>query len=121
MPHAEIKYSGDLNLPLQEIFTAIEETIRQVDTSSGECKCRAYKSDDHKYPHVLISLTLLTKAHRDDAFSDRMMEALESAVKALISQSCYFSMTLDYSGRNYRTNLHMVPGDTLPRYGDTVA
>jgi hypothetical protein len=119
MPHAEIKYSSDLTLPVEQIFAAIENTIHALDDGAGECKCRAYKSDQHKYPHILISLSLLAKPHRDQDFSDRLMARVEAAVKALIAQSCYFSLALEYNSANYITAPHIVPGDHLARYGET--
>lgn len=118
MPHAELKYSADLNLPVEAMFATIEAVIHRHDDASGECKCRAYPSALTNYPHLLVRVAMLTKPHRDDAFTDRLMADMETTLKAMIGQSCHFSMQIDYSPRNYVTNQHLVPGDALARYGD---
>ena len=45
MPHADIKYSSDLNINAEEILQVIEETILGKDTGAGACKGRAYPAD----------------------------------------------------------------------------
>lgn len=116
MPHAEIKYSDNLEIDVQKAFSLIEDIINDFDSNTGECKCRAYPSPQFKYPHVLITIAMLTKPYRDEAFTAELMQALENGLKALLTQSCYFSLQIDYSLTSYITNMHVVDGDELVRY-----
>ena len=42
MPQLDLKYSDDLQFKTAEIFSAIESALKELDESSGICKCRAY-------------------------------------------------------------------------------
>ncbi|MEH6454097.1 MAG: hypothetical protein V7782_13775, partial [Psychromonas sp.] len=65
MPHVEIKHSDNLDIDTNKIFDAIEVIINQKDMSAGECKSRAYPCSIYKYSHILVTVSLLTKPHRD--------------------------------------------------------
>lgn len=108
MPHAELKYSDDLAIDTDSVFEAIENTILAHDSGSGDCKCRAYPTDQYRHTHVLVTVSMLTKAHRDAAFTENLMQDLESAVKKHLDQDCFFSLSLDYSSDYYVTNEHRV-------------
>lgn len=108
MPHIELKYSDDLMINTSEIFDAIENTINDYDASAGVCKSRAYPTNLYKHTHALISIALLKKEHRDAEFSHGLAKRLEKAVKALIQQNCYFSLSLEYSSDYYITGYHSV-------------
>jgi 5-carboxymethyl-2-hydroxymuconate isomerase len=115
MPHIEIKYSNDLVLNTQKIFDDVELIINQKDASAGECKSRAYPCSQYKYPHLLITVSLLTKTHRDKVFSQDLSVAIETAIKYHLKKSCYFSLNLEYNSDYYTTNIHHVAGDQLHR------
>lgn len=108
MPHAELRYSSDLEIDAAAILARIEEVIQAHDAGSGACKGRAYPADRFHHTHCLVSLGLLRKPHRDAAFTQALMADVEAAVKALIPQSCYFSLGLDYNEATYVTNRHEV-------------
>jgi len=108
MPHAELKYSGDLEIDSDDIFKVIENTIQAHDSGSGDCKCRAYPTDQFHHTHLLVTVSLLTKAHRDEAFTKRLMQDLETEVKKRLPQRCFFSLSLEYSSNYYVTNEHIV-------------
>ncbi|WP_295311860.1 hypothetical protein [Roseobacter sp.] len=110
MPHAELKYSDSLTLDAPAVLAEIEHIILQHDAGSGECKGRAYPCAQTHHTHLLLSLTMLEKPHRDDAFTRALMADIEAAVKARIHTSCFFSFGLDYSRGAYITNTHQVPG-----------
>ncbi len=40
MPHADIKYSPNLQFEPQKVFAAIEDTINAHDSGAGNCKCK---------------------------------------------------------------------------------
>ena len=109
MPHAELKYSDDLALDANAILAEIEHVILQHDPASGACKGRAYPCATTHHTHLLLTISMLQKPHRNDAFTSALMKDIEDAVKTHIHQSCYFSFGLDYSGATYVTNEHKVP------------
>jgi len=45
MPHAELKYSIDLDLDAEALLRCVEQVILRHDANSGECKGRAYPAD----------------------------------------------------------------------------
>ena len=106
MPHAEIKYSADLDLPLADLFQEIERTINAHDPSAGACKGRAFPARDFHHSHILVELSLLSKPNRGAAFTAALMDELERRIKALVPVPCAFSMALNYSGPTYVTNMH---------------
>ena len=118
MPHVEIKYSDNLDIDTKEIFDVVETLINQHDASAGECKSRAYPCTEYKYSHVLITISLLTKPHRDKAFTLKLSSELEKAIKRHLKQSLYFSLNIEYSLAYYTTNIHRVDGDILESITD---
>ena len=110
MPHAELKYSDHLQLDAAAILAEIEQTILRHDPASGACKGRAYPCGVTHHAHLLLTISMLEKPHRDDAFTKALMAEIEANVKAHVHQSCYFSFGLSYSTSAYITNEHRVPG-----------
>lgn len=120
MPHVEIKYSDNLDIDTNEIFNVVETIINKCDMSAGECKSRAYPCNQYKYSHILITISLLTKSHRDKAFTQNLSIEIESAIKAHLKQSLYFSLNIEYSLEYYTTNIHRVEGDNIQSMIDNV-
>ena len=120
MPHVEIKYSDNLDIDTHKIFDAVEKTINQNDMSAGECKSRAYPCSQYKYSHVLVTVSLLTKPNRDNVFTQNLSREIETAIKAHLKQSLYFSLNIEYSLDYYTTNIHLVEGDALQSMLDDV-
>ena len=106
MPHAELKYSSDLQIDANAILQSIETTILAHDPGSGDCKGRAYPADIYHKTHISVSLSLLTKPHRDESFTRRLMDDIEHVIKRQIYQRCFFSLSLNYSDSYYVTNDH---------------
>ncbi|WP_406648226.1 hypothetical protein QEZ52_04325 [Aliisedimentitalea scapharcae] len=106
MPHAEIKYSSDLNINAPAILADIEATILNHDNSAGACKGRAWPVEQFHHTHIIINVSLLPKAHRDAAFLQDLLDDLERKIKARIAQPCAFSLELTFSGPAYVTNMH---------------
>ncbi|AQS37000.1 hypothetical protein Sps_01836 [Shewanella psychrophila] len=118
MPHVEIKYSDDLDIDTNKVFDLVEFIINSQDASAGVCKSRAYPCSQYKYPHVLIIVSLLTKPHRDQEFTNTLSEKIAKEVKKEFKQSLYFSLNIEYSTANYTTNVHLVEGDKLQSMED---
>ena len=106
MPHADLKYSPDLSFDPQAMFTAIEHTILGHDSGSGDCKCRSYQAEASNHTHLLIEISMLSKLHRDEAFSLSLRDAIAAAVKRHLKQSCYISLAITYSDAMYLTERH---------------
>lgn len=113
MPHADLTYSADLDLPAREMLRIIEDTIAAHDTGAGACKGRARPVEITHHRHVLIAIVMLPKPHRDAAFLTALGQGIEARLKPLIPQSCQFSLRIDFTPPGYITNVHMVDGSDL--------
>lgn len=113
MPHIEIKYSDNLDIQFDKVFNAVEKVINNSDKSAGECKSRAYACSEYKYSHILVTVSLLTKPHRDKKFTESLSIEIEKVIKGYLRQSLYFSLNIEYSLEYYTTNTHLVDGDEL--------
>ncbi len=114
MPHIDITYSADLELPTGEMFGFVEDTINTLDPGAGVCKSRAWPCADYRHSHVAISIALLPKPHRDQAFLGHLLGELETGLKRLIPVSCYFSLGIDFSPGAYVTDIHRVGDADFP-------
>lgn len=103
MPHAEIKYSDDLQIDSRAILAEIETIILRHDAGAGACKGRAYPTSEFHHSHVTVSVSLLVKSHRDEAFSAALLADLEQAVSARLPRPCEFSFGLHYATLHYVT------------------
>ncbi len=103
MPHVEIKYTNDIELNDNALFDSIETTINTLDSSAGVCKSRAYPAVRYKHTHVMVDIWLLPKAHRNEAFNQRLLDALENAIKNQLPQDCYISLEIHYRDKCYKT------------------
>ena len=90
------------------MFAAIEHTILSHDSGSGDCKCRSYPAEASNYTHQLIEISMLTKPHRDGAFTRTLRDAIAAAVKHHLTQSCYISLAITYSDATHLTDRHDV-------------
>jgi len=106
MPHAELKYSDDLYLDCPAIMKTIEDTILAHDSGSGACKGRSYPAADFHHSHLLITVAMLAKPHRDQSFTDALVADLQAVIKAHVTQPCFFSLDLTYAAGAYVTNEH---------------
>lgn len=116
MPHCELHFSDNLKVDAKAILAIVETTINAHDADARECKGRAYPAAIYHLPHLKVTVSLLKKPHRNEAFTKSLMEDLELQIKAKLTQSCYFSLLVEYSPAYYLTNEHLVTGDDLPRY-----
>lgn len=101
MPQADLSYSADLALDAPAILAIIEQTIAAHDDSSGACKGRAYPLAGTHHTHVLLRLRMLRKPHRDDAFMQSLLSALQTALKPLIPSPCILGVELGFLEQHY--------------------
>lgn len=103
MPHAELHYSAEIDLPCDTILSRIEEVISTYDTVSGQCKGRAFPVAVTHHRHIYVRLKLLAKPHRDAAFFQGLLETLDSALDPLIPKDCAFSFEVETFSPHYIT------------------
>ncbi len=106
MPHAELHYSSDLSLDPQAMLERIEAVLAEHDPNAGACKGRAYPAEIYRHTHCLVTISLLAKPHRDAAFVAALSRDLEAAIKAGISEPCFFTLDIGFSSPFYVTNRH---------------
>ena len=106
MPHADIKYSPNLQFEPQKVFAAIEDTINARHSGAGNCKCKSYPAKNSNHTHLLIEVSMLTKPHRNHDFTNSLRDAIETAVKVHLHQRCYFSLSITFTDDLYLTNEH---------------
>lgn len=113
MPHVEVKYSDNIEMDVDKIFDTIENTINSHDNSAGVCKSRAYPCSQYKHTHLLVTISLLSKKHRDKTFTEKLSNDIEKVIKAHLKQNLYFSLNIEYSLAYYTTNMHIVDSEAL--------
>lgn len=104
MPKVDLKFSSDINLDTISIFDTIEKVINQFDEKAGACKSRAYPAAYYKHTHVLISISLLKKIHRDEDFMQKLLHQLKSNLIRFIPSNCYYAIDLFFIGDYYFTD-----------------
>ncbi|MBT6521126.1 MAG: hypothetical protein HOM17_03350 [Rhodobacteraceae bacterium] len=67
---------------------------------------RSYPAEASNHTHLLIEISMLSKPHRDEAFTLRLRDAIAAAVKCHLKQSCYISLAITYSDAMYLTDRH---------------
>lgn len=107
MPHAELKYSSDLNLDAEALLRGVEQVILAHDAGSGQCKGRAYPTDIFNHSHCLLEVSMLTKAHRDTSFTQALLQDLKAEMGKHLKQKCFISLGIQYSDENYITSEHV--------------
>ncbi|THH38528.1 hypothetical protein E4Z66_02875 [Aliishimia ponticola] len=103
MPQTELRYSSDLALDGAEILTRIEEIILQHDGGAGASKGRAYPAAAFTHTHLMATVSLLPKPHRDDAFVDALKNDVFAYLAELLPRPCWLSVDVNFSGNGYQT------------------
>tara|TARA_R110002094_G_scaffold2426_4_gene10000 strand:+ start:1300 stop:1641 length:342 start_codon:yes stop_codon:yes gene_type:complete len=107
MPHAELKFSSDLNMDVDALLRKVERIILSHDKGSGECKGRAYPTDIFHHSHCLLEISMLPKTHRNPAFTKALLRDLETELRRHLDQRCFLSLGIRYSDENYVTTEHV--------------
>jgi hypothetical protein len=103
MPHVDLKFTSDLNIDATAFLVAIETVIHGHDTSTGEVKGRAYPAEIFHHTHCLLEISMLTKSHRDDAYTQDLLSKLQTEMEQQLSQPCLLSLGIEYTDDNYIT------------------
>lgn len=110
MPHAELKFSSDLDIDAEAVLKEIEQVILTHDGGAGACKGRAYPCDHFHHTHCLVELSLLSKPHRGAEFTKALLRDIEACLKRNLKQACALSYGIKYSDDYYVTGMH-APND----------
>ena len=105
MPHAELKYSADLAIDPAALLAGIEEILQRHDPGSGDCKGRAYSASVSHHAHLIAEISLLPKAHRDEAFMTALREDLARYLRGALPKGIWMSLQLNFSGAHYVTEV----------------
>lgn len=105
MPHADLKYSSDLEIDAQAVLEGIEAILQKHDPGSGDCKGRAYPAPVSHHRHLIAEISLLPKAHRNEAFMAALREDLAAFLRNTLPRPCWMSLNLSFSGANYVTEV----------------
>ena len=101
MPQADLNYSATLEFDVPAVLAKIEEIVGAHDKSSGACKGRAHVLDITHHDHVLLRLRMLKKPHRNDAFMQGLLEALQEALGEMIPTPSIVGVELGFLEQHY--------------------
>lgn len=105
MPHLDLKYSDDLHIDAATMLHGVEEIIQRHDAGSGACKGRAYPAPVYHHTHLIAEISLLPKAHRDQAFMSALQSEIADFLRGHLPRPCAFSLDLRFSGTYYLTEM----------------
>lgn len=101
MPQADLRYSSQILLDAPAVLATIETVISAHDGGAGACKGRAYPLDQTHHTHVHLMLRMLKKPHRDDAFMQALLAALQTALRPFILAPCILGIELGFIEPHY--------------------
>ena len=87
MPHADIKYTSDIQIDLKTLMSDIEEIILDLDPTSGACKGRALKVDEYHHSHINIEIRLFANKNRDIDLLNELINRIDSRAKSLLKKN----------------------------------
>ncbi len=105
MPHADLKYSSDLEIDAAKLLAEVEALIGRHDSGAGACKGRAYPADAFHHTHALLEVAVLRKPHRDTAFMSALLAGLTALLQSYLPSGCACSVALNFSGEHYSTGI----------------
>jgi|AntRauTorckE5430_2_1112549.scaffolds.fasta_scaffold16818_2 hypothetical protein len=101
MPQADLSYSAQIPLDAASFLAAVEETIQAHDPNSGACKGRAHALDMTHHAHILLRVRMLKKPHRDEAFMQDLLAALQSTLRPHVPRACIFGVEIGFLETHY--------------------
>lgn len=101
MPQADLSYSSRIALDPHAVLTTVEKVIGMQDDKSGACKGRAYPLEVTHHDHVLLRIRMLRKSHRDDAFMQALLTALQTELRPLVPAPCILGIELGFLEQHY--------------------
>ena len=106
MPHADIKFTTDLDIDAKTLMSDIEEIILQLDPNSGVCKGRVIRIDEYHHSHLNIELRMFASKERDVEFSNQLISRVDQKAKLLMKSAAHVTVKLEFSPVTYLTGFH---------------
>ena len=103
MPHADIKYTSDIQIDLKTLMSDIEEIILDLDPTSGACKARALKVDEYHHSHINIEIRLFATKHRDIDLLNELISRVDSRAKSLLKKAAHVTVKSKFTPHKYLT------------------
>ncbi|MEH6645153.1 hypothetical protein [Sulfitobacter sp.] len=101
MPQADLSFSAHIALDPTVILAKIEGVIGAYDSNAGDCKGRAFALEKTHHAHILLRLRMLRKPHRDDAFMQGLLAALQTELRSHIPPPCILGVELGFLETHY--------------------
>ncbi|MBB3992584.1 hypothetical protein GGR95_000203 [Sulfitobacter undariae] len=107
MPQADLSYSAHLDIDAAAILATVEQIISAHDDRAGDCKGRAFPVADTHHTHALLRLRMLRKPHRNEAFMQTLLEALQTALNPMFPAPCIIGVELGFLEPYYGSVTHV--------------
>ena len=106
MPHADIKYTSDIQIDLKTLMSDIEEIILDLDPTSGACKGRALKVDEYHHSHINIEIRLFATKHRDIDLLNELIIRIDNKAKSFLQKAAHVTVKLEFTPLTYLTEFY---------------
>jgi hypothetical protein len=106
MPHADIKYTSDIQIDFGSLLSDIEEIILDLDPTSGACKGRALKVDEYHHSHINIEIRLFATKHRDINLPNELIIRIDNKAKSLLQKAAHVTVKLEFTPLTYLTGFY---------------
>ena len=106
MPHADIKYTSDIQIDLKTLMSDIEEIILDLDPTSGACKGRALKVDEYHHSHINIEIRLFATKNRDIDLLNKLINRIDSRTKSFLKKAAHVTVKLEFTPLTYLTGFY---------------
>lgn len=103
MPQADFRYSPDIQIDAEKLLSDVELLILRHDQGAGACKGRAYRADLAHHSHALLSVMVLNKPHRDNAFMNALLQDLTALLDDYLPSGTERAVSLSFSSGFYST------------------
>lgn len=105
MPQIDIQYSPDLNLEANQVCQALDDAINTVDGPGRDCQIRLLPAKYTNTTHMLISIGLLEKPHRDKAFREKMVASTFQNLIGLVPTGIIVSINIYWLDNTYQAKV----------------
>ena len=106
MPHADIKYTSDIQIDLKILMSDIEKIILDLVPTSGACKCRALKVDEYHHSHINIEIRLFATKNRDIDLLNELINRVDSRAKSSLEKAAHVTVRLEFTPVTYLTGFY---------------
>jgi hypothetical protein len=106
MPHADIKYTCDIQIDLKTLMSDIEKIILDLDPTAGACKGRAIKVDEYHHSHINIEIRMFATKHRNIDLLNELIKRIDSSAKSLLRKAAHVTVKLEFTPLPYVTGFY---------------